>query len=96
MYEALCREIAKDAELLAMGALAPSSQPPPNLLFASVHYLLLGGEEHPLRAWYPALAAGDDPGGLRCPIAVGRFDAILYWIYGPGFKFLRGRKLTGV
>jgi hypothetical protein len=59
IYAALCREIRRDEDLLAMAAHAPTTQPPPNLLFGAVHYLLLGGEEHPLREWYPALAEGE-------------------------------------
>jgi hypothetical protein len=55
LYRALCRGIAGDDALLAIAARAPASQPPPNLLFAAVHALLLGGARHPLRAWYPAL-----------------------------------------
>ncbi len=58
LYRALCRGIREDADLLAMAALAPATQPPPNLLFAAVHYLLLGGAESKLRAWYPALPGG--------------------------------------
>lgn len=63
LYEALCRGIAKDVELLDLAARAPATQPPPNLLFGGVHYLLLGGEEHALRRWYPALAEAraEDP-----------------------------------
>ncbi|MGH0035505.1 MAG: DUF2332 family protein [Myxococcota bacterium] len=65
LYRALCGGIARDPQLLAMAARAPAWQPPPNLLFASVHLLLLRGEEHPLRAWYPALSgvASPDPSG---------------------------------
>ena len=59
LYRALCRGIAHDRDLLAMAARAPSTQPAPNLLFGAVHYLLLGGEPHALRAWYPDLAQGD-------------------------------------
>ncbi len=59
LYRALCQEIRADRELLSMAARAPESQPPPNLLFAAVHYLLLGGLGHPLRAWYPDLAEGE-------------------------------------
>jgi hypothetical protein len=58
LYRTLCRGVVGDPDLLAMAACAPVTQPPPNLLFAAVHYLLLGGAEHPLRAWYPALAGG--------------------------------------
>ncbi len=59
IYQALCREIKDDRELLDLAAKASSTQPPPNLLFAAVHYLLLAGEPHALRQWYPELAQGD-------------------------------------
>jgi hypothetical protein len=58
LYRALCRGIREDRELLAIAAHAPANQPPPNLLFAAVHDLLLAGAEHALREWYPALAEG--------------------------------------
>ena len=57
LYEELCRGIADDPELLRIAAHAPVTQPPPNLLFAAVHYLLLRGAQHPLRDYYPALRA---------------------------------------
>jgi hypothetical protein len=58
LYRALCRGIADDPDLLALAACAPATQPPPNLLFAAVHYLLLGGARADLREWYPALCRG--------------------------------------
>ena len=59
IYQMLCKGVKGDKTLLEIAARAPATQPPPNLLFAAVHYLLLGGERHPLRQWYPALADGD-------------------------------------
>lgn len=59
IYQVLCRGIQGDPELLAIAALAGPGQPAPNLLFAAVHDLLLAGDEHPLRDWYPALAVAD-------------------------------------
>lgn len=56
LYQALCRGIVADGDLLALAAHAPPTQPPPNLLFGAVHYLLLGGVRHDLREWYPGLA----------------------------------------
>lgn len=58
LYEELCRGVARDPELLLMAARAPVTQPPPNLLFAAVHYLLLRGAQHSLRDYYPALCVG--------------------------------------
>ncbi|MDJ0787984.1 MAG: DUF2332 domain-containing protein [Myxococcota bacterium] len=57
LYGALCAEIADDAELLALAARTSPTQPPPNMLFASAHYLLLADGAHPLAEWYPALAS---------------------------------------
>lgn len=67
LYRALCRGIQHDRELLAMAARAPVTQPPPNLLFAAAHYLLLAGEEHALRAWYPDLAPDSSRGAVGSP-----------------------------
>ena len=58
LYQVLCRGIAQDSVLLDLARRAPPTQPPPNLIFASVHYLLLGGAAHRLRDWYPALCDG--------------------------------------
>jgi hypothetical protein len=58
LYSALCDGIHRDPELLALAAIAPTTQPPPNLLFGAVHYLLLRGAEHPLREFYPGLTGG--------------------------------------
>lgn len=63
LYENLCHGIAGNPDLLAMAAVAPPSQPPPNLILGAVHYLLLAGEKSPLRDWYPSLCgdAARDP-----------------------------------
>lgn len=52
LYEALCPAIAEDFELLEVVVPVPASQPPPNLLFGAVHYLLLDDEPAPLRRYY--------------------------------------------
>ena len=59
IYRELCRVVCSETDLLDMAAQAPPNQPAPNLLFAAVHRLLLGGESHPLRQWYPELAEGE-------------------------------------
>jgi hypothetical protein len=51
-YDALCRGIADDPEVLALIGEAPVRQRRPNLLLAAVHFLLLGGVRHPLAAHY--------------------------------------------
>ena len=56
LYAALCPAIATDDDLLAVAASASPTQPPPNLLFGAVHYLLLDGRDDPLSAFYPHLA----------------------------------------
>ncbi len=58
IYRELCRVVCSETDLLDMAAQTPPNQPAPNLLFAAVHRLLLGGEAHPLRQWYPDLAQG--------------------------------------
>ena len=55
LYERLALAVAEDAELLALAAGGRPEQPAPNLLFAAVHYLLLGGAGHDLAAFYPTV-----------------------------------------
>lgn len=55
LYELLSLQIAKEDELLNLCLMAKKGQPTPNLLFASVHYLLLAGKEHPLKAFYSSM-----------------------------------------
>jgi hypothetical protein len=60
LYARLCRGIASDPQVLALAADTPPGQPPPNLLLAAVHYLLLKGVRHPLAAFYPSLTSQPD------------------------------------
>jgi hypothetical protein len=62
LYEHLSRRIANDTGLLALAGEKLPSQPPPNILFAAVHDLLIGGAAHPLRNFYPNLTAQPDTG----------------------------------
>lgn len=55
LYEVIAREIANDHELLQLANEAGKGQPAPNLLFGSVHYLLLKGANHSLRNYYASL-----------------------------------------
>ncbi|WP_114571303.1 DUF2332 domain-containing protein [Exiguobacterium flavidum] len=57
LYERLSRDIAQDAEMLQLCGSAREGQPVPNLLFGAVHYLLLKGKDHRLKAYYPDMAA---------------------------------------
>lgn len=59
LYERLARETAGDRDFRDIAAEAPSGQPPPQLLLAAVHALLLRGSEHRLAAFYPTCT--DDP-----------------------------------
>jgi hypothetical protein len=64
LYERLARGVAQDPDLLDLAAETPEGRSPAHLLLASVHFLLLGGREHPLADYYPTVA--DD---LRDPDA---------------------------
>lgn len=61
LYALLARRVAEDDALKALAALAKPGQPAANLLFAATHALLLAGDDHPLRAWYPHLSGGLAP-----------------------------------
>jgi hypothetical protein len=64
LYARLGQVVAADDRLLAIAAQARAGQVPPNLLFASVHYLLLGDAAHELAAWYPSVRGdGNGDGG---------------------------------
>lgn len=55
LYEFLSLKIADDDDVLALCTEVRSGQPTPNSLFGAVHYLLLKGEDHPLKEYYPSL-----------------------------------------
>lgn len=61
LYAVLSNTVADDTVLLELASHAAAGQPPPNLLFAAVQYLLAAEPSHPLAAAYPALAAGREP-----------------------------------
>ena len=52
LYESICRSVAVDDDLLALVESGPPSARQPNVLLAAVHYLLLGGVDHPLAEVY--------------------------------------------
>jgi hypothetical protein len=60
LYERLARGVAADPELLALAADAQPGQPVPNLLFAAVHHLLLGGAPGDLARYYPSVGGADE------------------------------------
>jgi hypothetical protein len=51
-YAAIARSVADDDDLLTLVGEAPPGGRQPNVLLAAVHYLLLGGLEHPLADVY--------------------------------------------
>ena len=55
LYEFLSLQIADDDKLLELATHARSGQPSSNLLFGAVHYLLLKGNDHSLRYFYPSM-----------------------------------------
>ncbi len=61
LYAALSTAISGDREMLGLANRARIGQPVPNLLFASVHYLLLKGAQDALREYYPNLAESPLP-----------------------------------
>jgi hypothetical protein len=67
LYEALTRGVANDEKLKELAYTVRPGQPPANVLYAAVHYLLLRGSEHELRRFYPNLnggSAGRDLGNV--------------------------------
>lgn len=59
LYEVLASGVARDRELRRFANGVQPGQPPANVMFAAVHYLLLRGAEHSLRAFYATLT--DEP-----------------------------------
>src|SRR3954466_12143131 len=63
LYDRICRTVAADDAVLDLVREAPPAGHFPNVLLAAVHYLLLGGLDHPLAAVY-AGESDADPGPL--------------------------------
>lgn len=57
LYENLSYEIAKDDSILELASHIPQDQPKPNLLFASVQYLLNSCNSTELRSFYPSFVS---------------------------------------
>ncbi|MCC6906897.1 MAG: DUF2332 domain-containing protein [Phycisphaerales bacterium] len=55
LYAALSARVAEDETIRNMACGGHPQHPPANLLFGAVHYLLLGGLDHPLREFYPTV-----------------------------------------
>lgn len=60
LYAHLSRYVATDANILGLVLQADRSTQVSNLLFGAVHYLLLSGEDHPLRAFYASVTPYPD------------------------------------
>ena len=78
-YDAICRAVADDPQILALLDEAPLAQRRPNLLLAAVHFLLLGGAAHPLAAHYDTVRLLDGiptaaDGGPRNDVATDFVD----------------------
>ena len=61
LYAELSYAVSESPELLALAAHTRPRQPPPNMLFGAVQYLLLRGAEHPLAAHYPIVSGEPRP-----------------------------------
>jgi hypothetical protein len=67
LYVRLSEGVRDNPELRAFAAQAKKGQPHANILFGAVHYLLLRGADHPLRAFYPNLNGGTRTEGDPLP-----------------------------
>jgi hypothetical protein len=70
LYEQFALGVSRDEELKEFANEVRPGQPPANILFASVHYLLLRGAVHPLRRFYPNLNGGTRPTNLESAFPV--------------------------
>ena len=63
LYERLAEGVGGDEALREFANGVRQGQPPGNILFAAVHFLLLRGAQHPLRRFYKNLGGegGEDP-----------------------------------
>ena len=76
LYARICETVAADAAVLDLIRDAPPTSHQPNVLLAAVHYLLLGGLDHPLAAVY----VGDsdaDAGPLFVDVCLSHREEIL-------------------
>ena len=76
LYDRICRTVAESDEILDLVSEAPRRGHNPLLLLAAVHYLVLGGLDHPLAAVY-AGASDADPGPLFVDVCLRHRDAVL-------------------
>jgi hypothetical protein len=76
LYDRICRAVAESDDVLDLVSEAPPRGHNPVLLLAAVHYLLLGGLDHPLAEVYSG-ESNADPGPLFIDLCLGQRDAIL-------------------
>ena len=76
LYDRICRTVAESDEVLDLVSEAPPVGHNPVLLLAAVHYLLLGGLDHPLAAVY-AGESDADPGPLFVDVCLQHRDVML-------------------
>jgi hypothetical protein len=76
LYDRICRFVSEDDDVLALTQEAPPEAHQPNVLLGVVHYLLLGGLDHPLAAVYAGASAAD-PGPLFRDLCLGHRAELL-------------------
>ena len=76
LYDRICRTVAESDEVLDLVYEAPPRGHNPVLLLAAVHYLLLGGLDHPLAAVYAGESEAD-PGPLFVDLCLEQREALL-------------------
>jgi hypothetical protein len=76
LYERIARAVAASPEMIELISAAPPSGHQPTVLLASVHYLVLGGLDHPLATVYSG-ASDADPGPRFVDLCLRNRDRIL-------------------
>ncbi|MDZ4825736.1 MAG: DUF2332 domain-containing protein [Actinomycetota bacterium] len=76
LYDRICRTVAESDDVLDLVEEAPPRAHFPVLLLAAVHYVVLGGIDHPLAAVY-AGKSDADPGPLFTEVCLEHRDAVL-------------------
>jgi hypothetical protein len=76
LYDRICRIVAGSDAVLDLVRQAPPAGHFPNVLLGAVHYLLLGGLDHPLAAVY-AGESDADPGPLFVDVCLAHRAEIL-------------------
>ncbi|HEX5614879.1 MAG TPA: DUF2332 domain-containing protein [Acidimicrobiia bacterium] len=76
LYDRICRAVAGNDDVLELVSTAPPVGHNPLLLLAAVHYLVLGGLDHPLASVY-AGTSDEDPGPLFIDVCLDHRDELL-------------------